>query len=157
MQTVVIRHVSSPEDLAIIRILFKEYWASLGFGRETLGFGEEFDNLPGDYKRPSGRLALAMASGKAVGCAALRRLDETSCEMKRLYVRQDQRGKKVAVALLEWLVSQARVEGYTRMMADTLPTMEAALQLYARVGFKESGPYSEKPTPGAIYLMKDLH
>ena len=156
METVVIQEVSNPGDLATVKLLFKEYWASLGFGRETFGFGEELDNLPGVYKRPTGRLALAMTSGKAVGCVALRKLNATSCEMKRLYVRHDQRGKGVAIALLEWLVSQARVEGYTKMMADTLPTMAAALHLYARVGFRRTEPYSEKPTPGAIYLMKDL-
>ncbi len=156
MQTASIHEVSGAEDLAIVATLLEEYWTALGFDRATFGFGEELDRLPGDYQRPSGRLALALISGRAVGCIASRKLNAMSCEMKRLYVREDQRGKGVAVSLLEWLFSQARDEGYERMMADTLPSMEAALKLYERFGFKQTEPYSDKPTPGAIYLMKDL-
>ena len=154
--TVIIRQVWSPGDLAIVERLLEEYWASLGFSRETFGFGEELDSLPGEYQPPSGRLALAIVSGSAAGCIALRKLSSSSCEMKRLYVRPEQRGMGVAVALLEWLTSQAIAEGYATIMADTLPTMGAALRLYERFGFSRTGPYSDKPTPGAIYLKKDL-
>jgi ribosomal protein S18 acetylase RimI-like enzyme len=42
------------------------------------------------------------------------------------------------------------------MLADTLPTMEAALRLYQRLGFKRIEAYSPTPTPGAIYLEMDL-
>ena len=42
------------------------------------------------------------------------------------------------------------------MLADTLPTMHAALRLYERFGFKRIDSYSPNPTPGAIYLEKNL-
>ncbi|HEV7398466.1 MAG TPA: GNAT family N-acetyltransferase [Pyrinomonadaceae bacterium] len=151
-----INEVNSSKQLRTARHLLEEYWTSLGFDRETFGFGEELDSLPGAYARPEGRLALAVLSDQAVGCIALRRLDNDSCEMKRLFVRQSARGKGIALALLTWLVAEARSQGYSRMLADTLPTMNDALRLYERFGFTPVESYSPKPTPGAIYLQMKL-
>jgi GNAT superfamily N-acetyltransferase len=106
-----IDEADSSEQLITARSLLEEYWASLGFDRETFGFGEELDGLPGPYARPEGRLALAVLSDQVVGCIALPRLDNDSCEMKRLFVRQSARGKGIALALLTWLVAEARFAG----------------------------------------------
>jgi putative acetyltransferase len=151
-----IQEVTSIEDLAAVRTLLKEYWTSIGFDLATFGFDAELEELPGRYAPPEGRLALAILAGDAVGCIALRKLDDRSCEMKRLFVRLSARGSGVAVTLIKWLFSEARSLGYSRMLADTLPTMHAALRLYERLGFKRIDPYSPNPTPGAIYLEKDL-
>jgi GNAT superfamily N-acetyltransferase len=151
-----IDEVNSSKQLRTARHLLEEYWTSLGFDRETFGFGEELDGLPGAYARPEGRLALAVLSDQVVGCIALRRLDNSSCEMKRLFVRHSARGKGIALALLTWLVAEARSQGYSRMLADTLPTMNDALRLYERFGFTPVESYSPKPTPGAIYLQMKL-
>lgn len=151
-----IDEVNSPEQLRTARSLLEEYWASLRFDRETFGFGEELDGLPGAYARPEGRLALAVLPNQVVGCIALRRLDKDSCEMKRLFVRQSARGKGIALALLTWLAAEARAQGYFRMLADTLPTMKDALRLYERFGFRPVESYSPNPTPGAIYLQLKL-
>ena len=151
-----INEVNSSKQLRTARHLLEEYWTSLGFDRETFGFGEELDGLPGAYARPEGRLALAVLSDQVVGCIALRRLDNSSCEMKRLFVRHSARGKGIALALLTWLVAEARSQGYSRMLADTLPTMNDALRLYERFGFTPVESYSPKPTPGAIYLQLKL-
>jgi putative acetyltransferase len=152
-----IQEVTSIEDLATVRTLLEEYWTSFGFDLATFGFGAELEELPGRYASPEGRLALAIMSGNAVGCIALRKLDADSCEMKRLFVRASARGNGVAVTLIEWLLSEARSQGYSRMLADTLPTMHTALRLYERFGFKRIDSYSPTPTPGAIYLEKNLH
>src|ERR1700761_7864736 len=146
-----IQEITAPEQLQVIKALFEEYWNSLGFDRGTFGFGAELDTLPGEYIRPAGRLATASLAGQAVGCIALRPLNESGCEMKRLFVRASARGHGVAASLLTWLISEARLEGYSRMLADTLPSMTSALRLYEKFGFKRTGPYSPAPTPGAIY------
>jgi len=151
-----IEEVNSPEELLTVKILLEEYWNSLGFNHQTFGFGDELDGLPGAFARPQGRLATALLAGRAVGCIALRPFDVDSCEMKRLFVRPSARGHGIALTLLDWLVSEARSEGYSRMLADTLPRMEAALRLYEQFGFTRIEPYSPTPTPGAIYLQLKL-
>ncbi len=62
----------------------------------------------------------------------------------------------VAQALLERMIAEAREAGYQTMFADTLPTMQTALDFYARAGFVACGPYASDPTPGAVYLRRNL-
>src|SRR5215475_5476901 len=91
----------SPEQIAAIRELFLEYAQSLSFSLCFQSFDKELAGLPGDYAPPEGRLMLAMVDGKAAGCVALHKIDEQVCEMKRLYVREQARGKGLGKALAE--------------------------------------------------------
>ena len=145
-----------PEDIPAVRALFEEYWQSFGFTPCFQGFDREVANLPGDYAPPGGRLALARVDGEPAGCAALRRFDELRCEAKRLYVRPAFRGTGLGRELLRWITQEAREAGYREIVGDTMPVMMQALAMYDRAGFERTGPYSEKATPGAIYLRLRL-
>jgi putative acetyltransferase len=142
----------TPEQIALVRALFEEYWSSFGFTPCFQGFADEVAALPGKYAQPHGRLALAEVEGIAAGCVAMRRVDPSRCEVKRLYVRPNARGSGVGRALLHWVIAQARCAGYGELLADTMPVMAQALAMYDRMGFERTGPYSTDATPGAIYL-----
>lgn len=147
---------SEPAAIVTVRSLFEEYWNSFGFTPCFQGFDREVAGLPGDYAPPGGRLAIAMVDGQAVGCAALRRFDAERCEAKRLYVRPAFRGRGIGRELLGWVIAEARAIGYRDMVGDTMPVMQQALEMYDRLGFERTGAYSDKPTPGAIYLRLKL-
>jgi putative acetyltransferase len=147
---------AGPADMGMVRELFEEYWNSFGFTPCFQGFDREVAGLPGEYAPPGGRLAIAMIEGAAAGCVALRRFDETRCEAKRLYVRSAFRGQGLGRELLRWVIDEARAAGYAEMVGDTMPVMQQALEMYDRAGFERTGPYSEKATPGAIYLRLRL-
>ena len=55
------------------------------------------------------------------------------------------------------MIRVARDAGYREMYCDTLPTMQAAVNLYERAGFERVGPYSDNPTPGALYFKLVLN
>jgi hypothetical protein len=58
---------------------------------------------------------------------------------------------------MEWVIGQARQLGYGKVYGDTLPTMTDAMQMYREIGFLIlDRPYSNEPTPGAIYLELQL-
>ena len=103
--------------------------------------------LPGYYAPPGGRLALAFAGGETVGCVALRPLDHSRAEAKRLYVRPQFRGQGAGLTLLQWVIGEARRIGYREMLGDTMPVMRRALAMYERLGFEQTGPYTPEPTP----------
>ncbi|HEV8702534.1 MAG TPA: GNAT family N-acetyltransferase [Candidatus Polarisedimenticolia bacterium] len=149
------RQAESPDDLATARTLFQEYGASLGFNLCFQGFDQELAGLPGDYAPPSGRLLLLIEDGQVAGCVALRKLDSGVCEMKRLYVRPEFRGRSLGRFLAEAIIREARDVGYARLLLDTVPSMAAAIALYRDLGFRETAPYRENPIPGALYF--ELH
>jgi GNAT superfamily N-acetyltransferase len=148
--------VEGAAQLEEVRHLFQEYWDSFGFTPCFQNFGSELAGLPGDYAPPGGRLALASIAGAAVGCVALRRLDERRCEAKRLYVKPELRGAGIGRALLEWVIREARAAGYLELVGDTMPVMQRALAMYGRMGFERTEPYAEKATEGAIYIRLAL-
>ena len=148
--------VESGAALEQVRGLFEEYWASFGFTPCFQNFGREVASLPGDYAGPDGRLALALVDGEPAACIALRRFDDRRCEAKRLYVRPRFRGRGLGRGLMEWVIAEARGAGYLEMVGDTMPVMAQALEMYDRMGFERTGPYSSKPTEGAISFRMRL-
>ncbi|HZA97762.1 MAG TPA: GNAT family N-acetyltransferase [Gemmatimonadales bacterium] len=151
-----IMDASSGDALLQVRTLFREYAASLGVDLCFQSFTEELATLPGAYSPPGGRLLLARWNQQPAGCVALRPLQHDICEMKRLYVRPAYRGFGVGRALAERIIGEAGDAGYASMRLDSLPSMEKALQLYRRMGFRDVPPYRENPVPGAVYLELQL-
>lgn len=147
---------AGPEEVPTVRRLFLEYAESLGIDLCFQNFSKELAELPGAYAPPDGCLLLAWQGDDAVGCVGLRPLDEGRCEMKRLYVRPGAQGTGLGRELVQSVVNEAQRLGYRRMLLDTLPSMERAIAMYRRFGFREIAPYRHNPVPGVMYLELDL-
>jgi ribosomal protein S18 acetylase RimI-like enzyme len=139
------------------RRLFREYEAWLDVDLCFQSFEDELKNLPGKYAAPTGRLFLALAGEKIAGCIALRKIDDETCEMKRLFVREDFRGSGAGKKLIRKLIADAQEIGYKRMLLDTLPDkMPKAVALYRLYGFREIAPYYENPHKQTLFMEKKL-
>jgi ribosomal protein S18 acetylase RimI-like enzyme len=145
-----------PEQVDIVRTIFREYAESLGIDLSFQQFDAELADLPGKFAAPRGQVLLAYHEEEVIGCVALRPIDETICEMKRLYVRPSGRGLQAGKQLAMQICAAARDAGYHRIRLDTLPTMQTALGLYASLGFEPIPAYVFNPIPGAIFLECDL-
>lgn len=138
-------------------MLFQEYAAWLGISLCFQNFDEELANLPGAYAPPSGRLLLFYDNDEISGCIALRKLDEATCEMKRLFLRKAFRGKGWGRKMVAAIIEAGREIGYTKMRLDTLPgRMEEAIALYRSFGFREIDPYYHNPTEHTLFMELDL-
>ena len=142
--------------IAKTKKLFQEYAESLGFDLCFQGFDQELDDFPGQYSQPMGRLFLALSENLPIGCVGLRPFEKGFCEMKRLYVRPDYRGRKAGRLLAEATIKAGKVVGYEIMRLDTLPSMEGANILYKSLGFRQIEPYRYNPIKGAIYRKLNL-
>ena len=143
----------SAEQVAEARRLFLEYQDWLGLSLCFQNFDKELRELPGAYSPPDGRLFLALDGEEVAGCVALRKIGERVCEMKRLYVRPEARGRGLGRALALKVIEEARALGYERMRLDTLPSrMDQAIKMYRSLGFREIGPYYHNPVEGALFM-----
>jgi GNAT superfamily N-acetyltransferase len=147
---------STAEDYGAARALFEEYAAELDVDLCFQGFAAEVQDLPAMYGGPHGTLLLARRAGVPVACVGVRRVDDETAEMKRLYVRGDARGLGLGERLAADAVATARRLGYRAMVLDTLERMDAARAVYARLGFTETGPYYANPLPGVRYMRRAL-
>jgi len=148
--------MSSPEEMPHVRKLFEEYAASLDIDLCFQDFERELETLPGGYGPPDGIIIVAFSDGEAAGCVALRRLESKVCEMKRLYVKPEHRGKGVGRALAEAVIERAREIGYASIKLDTLRSMTEANALYVSLGFTECAPYRLNPCECPVYMELSL-
>ncbi len=151
-----VREARFPDEVEIVRALFREYEAQVGESLCFQGFEEELETLPGKYRGPKGIIVLAFLDKQPVGCAALRPLQPRVCEMKRLYVQPAARGRGIARALVRRLFREARGMNYKTMKLDTLERMEGAVALYESMGFVRTEPYVENPFSDAVFMERQI-
>lgn len=146
-----------------VKKLFSEYTNMLIAGDSNFekylkvqNYDEELKQLEMKYGMPAGRLLLAYYDHKLAGCIGLKRIDEVNCEMKRLYVRSQFRGKHIGDYLVKEIIKVAKEIGYSHMLLDTLPFLQSAVHLYEKYGFYEIDSYNNSPMDTSIYMKLDL-
>lgn len=148
--------VSSETDYQLAGVLFNEYASSLEFDLGFQGFEEELMDLTKQYSRPQGAVILLKLDNKPVGCVGIRLFEDHICELKRMYLRDEARGKGLGKDMLLKSFEIAKDLGYTRMRLDTIKTMESATKLYEKEGFYEIASYRYNPVEGAKYYERLL-
>ena len=123
---------------------------------EIQKYDNEIENPEDKYGVPWGRLYIAFYENQVAGCIALRKLNDTQCEMKRLYVKPEFRNKGIAKMLVEKVISDSKEIGYSSMLLDTLPFLQTAIKMYKKIGFYEIGCYNDSPLDNTIYMKLDL-
>jgi GNAT superfamily N-acetyltransferase len=99
----------------------------------------------GDVEPPTGRWLVAYSDGEAVGCAGLKRLDDRTAEIKRIYTIPKARGAGVARALLNHLEGAAQQAGYEVVRLDTGAKQEASVALFTSSGYQAIPDYNGNP------------
>lgn len=137
-----------------IRELIAEYTAQLNLDLSFQQLDEELRDPAARYTPPNGCALIACEAGEALGMVAYHRCSPIRCEMKRLYVRPQARGRRIGVLLVEAILHRAEVDGYREMVLDTLAPMQAAIHLYRQYGFTECAPYYHNPLEDVIYMIR---
>ena len=136
--------------------MLQEYVEWIGLDLAFQEIDAELHGLPGDYAPPRGALLVAVEGNRYLAMIALRPIDLTIAEMKRLYVRPAARGRGLARQLIARLCDEARRLNYTELRLDTLPMMGEAQALYETYGFVDIDPYYETPIAGTRFMSKKI-
>lgn len=164
-----IYQAQNAEDFDDVRELLLEYltWAT---AQTKEVFGEDVDvevmlansmSKLESYMPPDGQLLLASLEGIPVGVVFLKKLRDDACEVKRMYVRPGNRGKRIGYKLLEQLISNSKTAGYTYILLDSGRFMSQAHALYRSFGFKDIARYPESEMGAGfeahmVYMQLDL-
>ncbi|MBR5973710.1 MAG: GNAT family N-acetyltransferase [Clostridiales bacterium] len=109
--------------------------------------GKEFepDGRHADYndiKKNFDRFWCLVSEDKVLGTVAVKRLDETTSELKALYLSPELRGKGYGYKMLDLAVLFAREKGYRRIVLDSMSKYTSALKLYEKYGFTHIERYN---------------
>jgi GNAT superfamily N-acetyltransferase len=116
-------------------------------------FFEELEKFPDSkYRPPHGAFYIIYNHKTPIGCVGLKRFDEDSCELKRMYIREQFRGKGFAKTILAFALDKANLQGYKKVLLDTHLTMAAAVKAYIRAGFVEIPQYCANENPNPVFL-----
>jgi putative acetyltransferase len=147
--------VKTDEDIEVAKVLFIEYieflkvelceYADMPWLVQYYqDFQKEIDHLPARYAQTDGIILIAKYNDQPAGCVALGKLSDDVCEMKRLFVRPENRRKGIGKALCESLMEYAKNIGYLHMRLAT--ALEPPKALYQSLGFKGIPPYRDVPS-----------
>jgi GNAT superfamily N-acetyltransferase len=108
-----------------------------------------------EFASPGGAFLVGCRDGEPVCCGGLRRLDDQTCELVRMYVAPGLRGQGLARRMLVALEDAARDRGYAVARLDTGPRQTGAMALYRSSGYREIDDYSGHAT-AAFWAEKPL-
>jgi GNAT superfamily N-acetyltransferase len=108
------------------------------------------------YSAPAALLVAFDDEATPTGVVGLRVVDDTTGELRRLFVRPLARASGLGRELTEAVIDRARALGLRRLVLNTLPTMAHAHALYRSMGFDAVEPYVNEPTDGVLYFALDL-
>lgn len=152
-----IKEVGSPEEYLLAAQLFQEYVIEIGIDLTFQNFEAEINDLQKQYSRPEGVLFLAYDDNDlAVGCVGLRKLEKTVCELKRMFIKPEGRGKGLGSLLVEKCIEIGIELGDSKIRLDTLSSMHAAIRAYEKAGFYEIESYRFNPFDEAKYYERGL-
>ena len=115
----------------------------------------ELEGLRERYKAPSGAMFLAGDGSKPAGCVAMRQVDADTAEMKRMYVREDYRGRGLGRDLATAMINAALHAGYKRIRLDVHVSRLPAIHLYQSLGFVRVDPWVDMPFD-LVFMEKTL-
>lgn len=107
-----------------------------------------------DMRPPGGGFVLVF-DGRASGCGGFKRLDAAACEIKRMYLLPEVRGRGLSKLLLETLETGGRELGYRKVRLDTGDRQPASKHLYEQAGYREIPDYNANPY-ASFWFEKDL-
>ena len=128
--------VKPSSDYSIIKSLFVEYSQIKGAEGCFVSFEKELADLATFYK--GGAILVGFEDGAPIATIALKKVDDTTAEVKRLFVKPEHRGKGYSRKMLDAMFQCAKSLGYKEVMLTTRPeVMPVAYALYQRIGFNQ--------------------
>ena len=125
----------TPEILRVIGSVYAEY----GMVFEPSGYDSDLTGIRRYYLDRGGWFAVLVDGDRVVGTVAAVPHDATTCEIKRVYLRPEYRGRGHGRALLAHILGWAAGRGHRVAIAWSDVRLVTAHRVYERLGFQRFG------------------
>ena len=123
-------------DTEVVKKLFEEYAQIKGAESCFVSFDKELNDLEGYYS--GGAILIGYEEEKPVACIAIKKINDITCEGKRLFIKPEYRGNGYARIMLKAMIEKASAIGFKEVVFTTKPdVMAVGYGLYKRMGFEE--------------------
>ena len=129
-----------PDAVALVDALFHDLNERYG-DEDDEGTGWRGEVTPAKVAAPEGAFLVAYLGGEPVACGGVKRWDERTAEVKRMYTAPAGRRRGIGRALLRGLEDAARGLGYEAIRLETGEEQPEAVRLYESEGYLPITPY----------------
>jgi len=126
----------SDEIKAVVFGVLREY----GLQPDPVSTDEDLESIEAHYSGNGGFFGVVEEGNRIVATIGLFRVDETTCELRKMYALPNQRGKGLGKKLMEFALTKAREMGFKRVVLETASPLKEAIGLYKRFGFRNFEP-----------------
>lgn len=158
--TYTLRNIELQDNAAIAKIIrscLKEFSADKP---GTVYYEESTDNLFGLYSEERSVYFIAEIEGRIVGGGGIsptNGLSEDTCELVKMYLLPEARGKGIGAAILNKCLETAKQKGFSKVYLESLPELKRAITVYEKFGFKKlSGPLGNTGHLSGVWMIKEL-
>ncbi len=164
MSVITIRPIRVDEVPAVRRIIITVAYGIYGWDGtledsihyfESSGDFEDMEDVEANYFQNGGVFFAVLDDDRLIGSGALRKLDEKTAELKRMWLLESHHGRGIGYQVIQRLFEFARSMGYTHIRLQTGSEQARACAFYKRVGFYEIPSYNE--TSGEVYMEIELN
>lgn len=149
-----IRQASNNDIETIKNIVFfvlKEY----GLEPNQEGIDNDLDDIELNYTNNNGYFGLILdSSKKPLGTFGLYKIDENSCEIRKMYFLPALRGKGWGKKVMKILITKAIENGYKNVLLETNSVLKEAIGLYKKCGFEELKDYKLHSRCDQAFILK---
>ena len=158
-----IRPIKQDEWMTAKRVVYRVAFVIFGRERqleEFIDFHEsihelkDMDDIQKSYFENGGTFLGMFENGEMICTGAIRRIEQQTCEIKRLWLLNEYHGQGLGYRMLQELLTYARDMGYQRVRLETDPVAQSrALEFYKQAGFYEIPSYSDRGDEQAMEMQ----
>jgi len=162
VETLEIRPIQLSDNFAIATII-KETLIEFDGNKPGTAFNDiSLNNMFETYNRKNAVYFVALLNNTIIGGCGIQSLDgddSNTCELQKMYMSPQARGKKIGKKLLEKCIKFAKEANFEKCYLETFPHMSTAINLYKMNGFNSINKPMGNTGHGAcdVWMLKDLN
>jgi putative acetyltransferase len=136
-----IRAATNRDIPSIKNVVFSSL-REFGLNPDENGKDKDLNDIENSYLSDNGFFGVVLhtETNLITGCFGLFHVNDNICELRKMYLLKETRGKGLGNFILDTAIHTAREKYYKKIILETISVLTTAIILYKQYGFKEIKP-----------------